>query len=315
MRRAGFALIAVLLALSPVNVWAHSGHSAYPVEAAADASAAAPVESDEPAVAPVEGRIGVLVLAHGGNNQWNGTVRKVVKQADLEQATEVAFGMAMHPEELREFQQAVDKLQRKGVSRIIVVPLLVSSYSEVYRQFEYVFGLRKEAEWPRAGAPLRMSVPVTLGGGLDGSPLVLQVLRERADDLSRVPEKETVVLVAHGPVSEADDQLWHKVLDGFSDAMKTQDGFQRVVGLTIRDDAPKAVRDAAVEKIRDTVRQAGEQGRVLVVPVLLARGGIERKIPKILNGLTYRYSGQTILPHPNVAEWIAGEVQRLSAAR
>lgn len=261
--------------------------------------------------ASAEERVGVLVIAHGGNSQWDATVRKTVRQANLEMPTDVAFGMAMHRHELREFQDAVNKLQRKGLSRLVVIPLLVSSHSEVYRQYEYVLGLRKEAEWPEV-QPLEIAVPVVLGRGLDESDVVAEVLLERAKTLSRGGDRETVILVAHGPVADADNERWLAAMQPLAQHIKEAGQFHDVLATTIRDDAPEAVREQATQALRDLVRAHGEAGRVLVVPVLLARGGIERKIPKILSGLTCVYRGETLLPHPKVAEWIAQQAQRLA---
>ena len=36
--------------------------------------------------------VGVLVVAHGGTNQWDGTVRKTVRDAGLAPPVEVVFG-------------------------------------------------------------------------------------------------------------------------------------------------------------------------------------------------------------------------------
>lgn len=257
-------------------------------------------------------KVGVLILAHGGSNRWNSMVHKAVRQADLEPPTELALGMGMHGEEIRAFQQAVDRLERKGVSRIAVVPLLVSSHSEVYRQFEYLFGIRQTAEWPEVD-PLRLEVPVVMGRGIDDHPLVGDVALERAKDLSRRPEEETVILAAHGPNDETDNQRWLANLRAAAQFVKERGAFRDVLTVTLRDDAPKAVKDQADQQFRDVVRAGDEQGRVLIVPVLIARGGIERKIPKVLAGLSYAFSGDTLLPDKRVVQWIAQEAARLAA--
>jgi sirohydrochlorin ferrochelatase len=225
---------------------------------------------------------------------------------------QVAFGMGMHTGEVRRFQEAVDKLERKGVARLVVVPLLVSSYSEVYRQYEYLLGLRQDAAWPEAGGPLRLEVPVVMGRALDDHELVAEVLLERASALSRDPAKETVVLLAHGPTAEEDNAQWLARLQRLAERIKTQGEFARVIPMTFRDDAPKPVRDQAVRELRAVIAQAGGVGPVLIVPVLIAEGGVENKIPKMLSGLTFEFSGKTLLPHPNVERWIAEQAQSLA---
>ncbi len=248
---------------------------------------------------------GVLVIAHGGSARWNRTVQQTLKGSELALPAEAAFGMGMQAEEVERFQQAVAKLEAQGVGRIAVIPLLVSSHSEVYRQYEYLFGLRDRAEWPEAGPPLQVHVPVVMGHALDDDPVVAEILLERARVLGRHPLKETVVLLAHGPNDEADNAQWLASLQRVAQHLKQTGGFAEVLSLTIRDDASHAVREDAKQALRQAVQDAGRQHQVLVVPVLMAQGGIEHKIPKLLKGLSYRYSGQTLLPHPKLSEWIA----------
>ena len=86
-------------------------------------------------------KAGVLLLAHGGQPQWNERVNAVAASADQSQPTEVAFGMASRAS----IQGAVDKLVARGVTEIVAVPLFVSSHSSVITSTEYLLGLRAEA--------------------------------------------------------------------------------------------------------------------------------------------------------------------------
>lgn len=257
--------------------------------------------------------VGVLVLAHGGTERWNGIVRKAVKQVDLGYPAEIALGMGMHPHEVRTMQQAADRLERKGISRLLVIPLLVSSHSDVYRQYEYLLGLRDEAPWPEAGAPLQLEVPVVMGQALDDAPAVAEVLLERAQALSRDPEEETVVLVGHGPNADVDNLRWLASMAEFARVIKQDGAFRDVMIVTIRDDALQPIQEEAKRQFREIVRAAGQSGRVLIVPLLLAQGGIEHKIPKLLTGLPYRYTGQTLLPHPAIQRWLAAQAEQLAS--
>ncbi len=256
-------------------------------------------------------RVGVLVVAHGGNNRWNGLVRKAVMAARLDVPVQVAFGMGMHDEETRSFQDAVNRLQRKGIDRLLVIPLLASSHSEVFRQFEYLFRLRSQAEWKDV-EPLRLKVPVVMGKALDDDPLVSDIVLERARRLSRKPSEETLVMVAHGPVSDEDATQWLEVMGRISEVVKAEGAFKNVLSALMRDDAPEAIKEEASRKLREAVRKASEKSQVLVVPLLIASGGVEQKIPKLLSGLSYAYDGQALLPHPKLSQWIARQVEELS---
>ena len=259
--------------------------------------------------------IGVLVLAHGGSERWNQAVKETVAQAGLASATEMVFGMGMHPREVQALQAAVDRLEQRGVTRIVVVPLLISSASEVMRQFQYLLGLRPDGPWPEHVKPVTIHVARTMTSTLfDDPPVVTEVLLERALELSRTPREETVVLVAHGPNGEEENRQWLIVMEGVAKQLQQRGQFRSVIPVTMRDDAPRPIQTEATRQMRALVRQHSGHGRVLVVPVLLAQGGIETKIPRRLRGLTYAYRGKTLLPHPTLARWIAEHVQRASAS-
>lgn len=88
--------------------------------------------------------VGVMILAHGAGPQWNQLVTDATKDIAARYPTEVAFGMALP----RTMQGAVDKLEAKGVKKIVVVPLFISSHSFIIRQSEYLLGVRKELADP-----------------------------------------------------------------------------------------------------------------------------------------------------------------------
>ena len=257
--------------------------------------------------------VGVLVLAHGGSAQWNQTVNATVAQAQLDAPTEVAFGMGMHEPEVAAIQGAVDALAARGVSRIVAIPLLISSSSEVLRQYQYLLGLREHGPWEEHAKPVTIRVPLVMAQPLDDDPIVADILLERALELSTHPDEETVVVVAHGPNEDADNAQWLAVMGRLSQQVQAKGHFRAVIPATLRDDAPTPVREAATRSLRRLVAQQNHQGRTLIVPLLLASGGIEAKISKRLKGLRYVYEGHTLLPHPKLAQWIAQRVRQAPA--
>lgn len=260
-----------------------------------------------------KGEVGVLILAHGGSAGWNGTVQRAVSGAGLPCAHEIAFGMGMHAEEVQGFQQAVERLERQGVKRIAVLPLLVSSSSEVMDQFEYLFGMSSHGPWEDHVKPVVCRVPVSLMEPLDDDPVVSDILLERARALSRDPVAESVVLIAHGPVSDENNKQWMAVMERIAGEIRRRGGFKAVIPLTLRDDASSPVRQAAVRKMREVVTELNREGEPLVIPFLLAQGGIEHKIPEELKGLRYRYTGDPLLPHDEFSRWIRKRVDQAEA--
>lgn len=89
-------------------------------------------------------KVGVLVLAHGAGQQWNQQVLDATQTVAVKYPTEVAFGMALP----RTMQEAIDKLEAKGVNKIVVVPLFISSHSFIIRQSEYLLGVRDQLADP-----------------------------------------------------------------------------------------------------------------------------------------------------------------------
>lgn len=84
-------------------------------------------------------KLGVLVMAHGGDTSWNSEVEAAVQPLRAEYPTEIAYGMAT-PSTI---EAAVEKLEARGVQRIAVVRMFVSGDSFL-APTEYIVGLRKE---------------------------------------------------------------------------------------------------------------------------------------------------------------------------
>jgi hypothetical protein len=92
--------------------------------------------------------------------------------------------------------------------------------------------------------------------------------------------------------------------------------FAAASAFTIRDDADEATRQAAIAGLRERVAAETRSGRrVLVVPILLARGGIEAHIVDALVGLKYEWDGATLAPHANLARWVALAARGAAARR
>lgn len=269
---------------------------------------------------------GILLLAHGGDPAWNAEVEALRASVDKRVPVESALGMA----DAKSIAAATQRLRGRRVAKIVVVPLFVHSRSEVMDQTRYVLGMaEKPSEVLRQGLE-RMAkahrghampagsphahvfskeravppVPTVLTAALDDEPFVSAILLARAKALSRSPATETVVLVAHGPVDPAALPAWESDLTSHAERMKSEGGFRAVLGLTLRDDAAPEVRAAAVARLRAAVAAGAKNGRTLVVPALLARGGIEKKIPQELAGLDYAWDGGTLMPDAGFSVWL-----------
>lgn len=268
---------------------------------------------------------GILLLAHGGKEAWNEEVAKLAAQVDRTMPAEVAFGMATKGS----IQDAIDRLVKRGVREIIAVPLFVSSHSSVITSTQYLLGIRADAPPELAlyakmshdhGAhssehgdsaavdpttPVRSPVPIRMTAALDRHPLVAEILLSRARSLSQDPPHEVVIVVAHGPVSDDENAKWLADMGVLAERLRNASSFKRIEYLTVRDDAPKPIRDRAAAELRAFVERAGSEGhRVLIVPLLVSYGGIEAGIRKRLEGLSYVMSPQALLPDDRLARWV-----------
>lgn len=277
------------------------------------------------------GRVGVLLLAHGHEEAWNRQVTEMARQLPYP-SVEVALGMA-HRNTIAE---AVERLNRQGVDRIVAVPLFVSSHSSIFDATAYLLGLRAEAppelelfnrmshglqkpaghkghdgrsEAPLDLSPIPSSSPVLMTGALDDHPLVGEILGSRAASISRNPGQEIVILVAHGPTTERSNRQWLEKLAQLANQIARTGGYRAVHSVTLMDDAPAALRDQMTAQLRRLVADAGTSGTALVVPVLLSRGGIEPKIRQRLEGLPYRMPETFLLPDPRIGSWICLQVE------
>lgn len=263
--------------------------------------------------------VGVLLLAHGGSETWDANVHAIAAEVNRTIPTEVALGMAARAS----IQAAINRLEARGVTAVTAVPLFVSSHSSVITSTEYLLGLRKEMppDLPmfarmRHGAdgadhgddgtvPVRHKAKIRMTTALDAHPLVAGIVAERAREISEVPAAEALVLVAHGPTGAEENDRWLANLRTVGAQVRSQVPFATVDVMTVRDDAPAAIRDAATAELRSLVSQHTSQGRrVVLVPVLLSYGGIEAGIRERLHGLTYTMPAKALAPDARLAEWV-----------
>ena len=139
---------------------------------------------------------------------------------------------------------------------------------------------------------------------MDDAPLLARILARSGDSISTDPGAESVILVAHGPNEDADNTRWLGCLKTQAERLQRSLGFRRVEFVTLRDDAPSPVRDAATAELREKVKAASLDTKVLVVPVLISVGHAQAGIGKRLEGLSFKMSAAGVSSHPLAAEWI-----------
>ena len=125
---------------------------------------------------------------------------------------------------------------------------------------------------------------------------------DKVKSLSQQPEQETILLVGMAVFTR--DSV--SAGTGVSSLAKR---VQEVSGVAHTDYAllnPESVHD----KAKYWIEERGS--RVIVAPLFLSAGYFTRKvIPSRLKELNYAYSGETLLPHPLLGQWMERQIQIL----
>lgn len=255
-----------------------------------------------------QSQVGLLVMAHGGNDNWNEAVREAVRPLAEKYPVAIAFGMT-NPETLR---SAVNDLKKKGMSSIAVVRLFVSATSFL-PETEYAFGLRTEkpsGQFMNEPEILGVEIPVILNsmGLLDASALGA-VLADRSVALSTDPGRETVLIIGHGPASDDENRKWLRKMNSLADSVRALTPFHSVLVRTLREDWTGKRKLAELE-LRDLIKTEAAHGRtVLVIPFRLYGFG---PYSEVFEGLDYRSDGMAFLPDDRVTCWIENQYLSLS---
>lgn len=255
-------------------------------------------------------KIGVLVMAHGGDAAWNRTVLDAVGLLQEQLPVAVALGMA----ERTSLQAAVTELETAGVQRAVVVRLFISGAS-FRAQTEYLLDLSDDApsffmghEGPEPPERLARTLDVTISeAGLVDSPLVGQILSERVAALSIEPARETVLILAHGMGQESDNDALLRAMESRAETVRAAAPYQRVIVETLREDwqDPREQAEARIRALLLEVARAGDC--VIVVPLRVSGFG---DYAEVLEGLEYAADGRGLLPHPLMSEWIRQTVEQ-----
>ncbi|MCF6292802.1 MAG: hypothetical protein L3J04_05345 [Robiginitomaculum sp.] len=284
------------------------------------------VEKSNSNVAYTDPQYGVLLMAHGGTAVWNASVVSAIKPLQDYYPIEIAFGMA----DANSIQEAVTRLETKGVSKIGVVRLFISGESW-YQRTEKILGLREGApqfvdhSTHDMGDMVQMPNGHKMGfwkikaiskfamskEGLGNSELMDVVLEVRAEGLSQNPADEDVLILAHGPGDDEENQRWIAAISERTSLIDSTFPFRRVQVMTLREDW-RAKRVMASKEIRHFVKRAEQEGGIaIVIPFRVQGFG---PYAKVLDGLNYVSDEKGLLPHANVTAWIENQADALQSS-
>lgn len=257
----------------------------------------------------LSGKIGILTLGHGFGPEGDAIFRAAHEPTATKHPTAMALGMAMMSSS--HIQVAVDKLTSAGAETILVVPVTTLKSGKLIGQWRYIFGKQAEAPW--------MSVPlvetdarVVFGPTPSDDPVISRILLGFAEELSVDAGNEAVALIAHGAVKADANTEELQILEKHAGVIREAGKFSAVRGFSLQDDAPAAIRDVNIARIRGWVQAAMDRGeRVIVVTTLPSRGSVHEQIHEDLDGLEYVMNGQGVVEHPLFADWIDSVIASL----
>ena len=269
-------------------------------------------------------KFGLLLMAHGGTSEWNEAVQQATSEIGDKYPVEIAFGMA----DAGSIEESVRRLESRGVEDVGVVRMFVSGESW-YERTQQILGTAEGApnkeEVDKTSQP-GMFMPMGFWkietdlnffiseDGLADAAEMDDVLVSRIAGLSREPESEVAIVIAHGTGSDEEDARWVEKIAERTEMAKSTLGLNEIKVFTLREDW-FAKRGEAESNIRSFMEAASSDGlKTLVVPFRVHGFG---PYARVLEGLDYRADKLGLLPHKNVNLWVANQVEllRLTAQR
>jgi sirohydrochlorin ferrochelatase len=201
----------------------------------------------------------------------------------------------------RLIQDGIDRLEARGVTDIIVIPLFISSGSTHIDEIRYALGVTKAPTLATDLRPFRRAARIHWRGPLDDAPETARMVYDALDGLRDDPERKLLLLVGHGSRAPGFHRRW-------------RDGM-RAVAVQVQEMAGFAEADIAM-LLPDQVgcklsawRRKRPDLQVVIAPLFLSEGYFTKKvIPERAAGFPYLYNGRALLPNPLLSIWLTRQV-------
>ncbi|MGB4248123.1 MAG: hypothetical protein WBJ75_10425 [Pseudohongiellaceae bacterium] len=136
------------------------------------------------------------------------------------------------------------------------------------------------------------------------------VLLARATALSKNPAQEDVLILAHGPGDDAENERWLAYIDARAEVIRAAHQFRSVKVATLREDWEEK-RVAAEQEVRAFVANSSATGgTAIVIPYRVHGFG---PYADVLEGLDYVADEMGLIPHEGVTRWISAQIEELHA--
>ncbi|MGQ8874116.1 sirohydrochlorin chelatase [Paenibacillus sp. TSA_86.1] len=246
---------------------------------------------------------GVLIISHGSQEKiWVESVDDAISRLNLPDPLPVEAGF-LELVDGRLIQDGINRLEAQGVTDILVVPLFVSSGSTHVDEIEYAIGAKDAPERETDLEPFEVKARVHFGYPMDHDPDIAVMVWDKVRSLSQQPEQETILLVGHGSIHDGFLQRWEAGISSLAQHVHE-------VSAVAHTDYALLNPESVYDKVKYWSEERGS--RVIVAPLFLSAGYFtQHVIPRRLKDLEYAYSGETLLPHPLLGQWLERQIHVL----
>lgn len=247
---------------------------------------------------------GILVISHGSQEKdWVSLVDKTVQSAQAQLGNQVLIEAAyLELVEGHLIQDGINRLEAAGVTDIMALPLFVSSGSTHVDEIGWALGAYPESRTETDLEQFRILSQLSYGSPMDTDQEIIDILLDRLKKISKQPDRESILLIAHGSKVEGFRQAWQQGLDKIGNLLINQGGYSACSSAMLQlDEVTQSYTQLRDEQINHDI---------LAIPLFMSEGYFTKQvIPRQLAGLDCRYDGYTLMPHTRVTDWIVRKSQ------
>ncbi len=260
-----------------------------------------------------ENKPGFILLAPDRGFMGNNEIREVFHEFQTRIAPYPAHLVFAGKTRMEDYlTEAVDSLKAQNVTKIVVIPLFFSETHWAWRRARAL--LEPSATVDRgdheASVQSPESMAIEFAPTLSNSYLTEQILEDLAREMSEDPEREELVILGADAETLEDARAIEETIRRLSVPTQKRLGFREVHVFVLLERKAENSREHN-QKIYATIKTLSEQGNksILVIPFFISYKltpmmSLENRIRRGgLRGISVRYTGRSILPHPNVVRW------------
>lgn len=275
----------------------------------------------------IQAKTAVVVITHGAPMQsWNKPVFELEKAMQSYLKTKGIKGIDHVRFAMMEFVQptvaeVVRDCERQGIDTIFAIPLFIAPSSHSDEDIPNILGLQYNSKVVSALKEektelVKTKIKIILGTPLSYSNVLEEVMLERVQQMSKKPEDEAVILLAHGdytPTGSGRTGLWEEMMKNISKYIKSNTKIDDVqynfvaMGYYLDQDLSTLIKKAASKKKRILI-----QGVYLSTSMQsMAKMAKMEEKQADFGDVEIVYSDKAIIPQSSdkICQWIVNQVE------